>query len=184
MVTQTKHNVEVMHIEIFAYPHKSKDMQYNIIIRQHFFPVMSNESLKFNVDGSLRGNPGPAGIGEVLRDSRGKIICLFSLYKGIFDSNLMELLAIKKACCLCVMNPLLASISIETVSDSKVVVSWINDEGIGCLAHVKDVYDCREFMRIHGGISVFFNSRSSNSFADFLAKKVSSQSGNMVQWSD
>ncbi|KAK2649662.1 hypothetical protein Ddye_017151 [Dipteronia dyeriana] len=67
---------------------------------EEWIPPVS-EGLKFNVDGSSRGNPRPAGISGVLRDSRGKIICLFSLYMGIFDSNLMELLAIEKACSLC-----------------------------------------------------------------------------------
>ena len=38
-------------------------------------------------DGSSRGNPGPAGMGGVLRDSKGKILCLYSEYVGIADSN-------------------------------------------------------------------------------------------------
>ena len=41
------------------------------------------DSLKFNVDGSSRGKPGPSGIGGVLRDSCGKILCLFSFSVGI-----------------------------------------------------------------------------------------------------
>ncbi|KAK3219593.1 hypothetical protein Dsin_013563 [Dipteronia sinensis] len=36
--------------------------------------------LCFNVDGLVRGSPGEAGIGVVLRDSSGRILCLFSLY--------------------------------------------------------------------------------------------------------
>ncbi|KAK2656851.1 hypothetical protein Ddye_009903 [Dipteronia dyeriana] len=40
--------------------------------------------------------------------------------------------------------------SIEIVSDSKVVVSWIKAEGIGSFKHVNNIYDCREHMRNHG----------------------------------
>ncbi|KAK2651313.1 hypothetical protein Ddye_018802 [Dipteronia dyeriana] len=57
----------------------------------------SGDNLKFNVDGSSRGKPGPAGIGGVLRDSYGKILCLFSFYVGIADSNSTEILAVRKA---------------------------------------------------------------------------------------
>ena len=39
------------------------------------------DNLKFNVDGSARGNPGPAGIRGVLRDSKGKVLfVLVSLF--------------------------------------------------------------------------------------------------------
>ena len=35
------------------------------------------DSLKFNVDGFARGLPGQAGIGGVLRDSCGNVLCVF-----------------------------------------------------------------------------------------------------------
>ncbi|KAI9161242.1 hypothetical protein LWI28_015677 [Acer negundo] len=48
----------------------------------------SPNGLKFNVDGSAKGKPGPVGIGGVLRDSRGKILCLFfSFFVGNEDSK-------------------------------------------------------------------------------------------------
>ncbi|KAK2657188.1 hypothetical protein Ddye_010240 [Dipteronia dyeriana] len=52
---------------------------------------------KFNVDGSVKGKSGPSGIGGVLRDLNGKVLCLFSYYMGILDSNTAELWAIKRA---------------------------------------------------------------------------------------
>ncbi|XVE77345.1 hypothetical protein DITRI_Ditri13aG0055200 [Diplodiscus trichospermus] len=39
-------------------------------------------ALKFNVDGSARGKPGPAGIGGILRDHRGVAKVRFSTYWG------------------------------------------------------------------------------------------------------
>ncbi|KAK3219249.1 hypothetical protein Dsin_013219 [Dipteronia sinensis] len=100
-----------------------------------------NKGLKFNVDGSVRGNLGPAGIGGVLRDSRGKVLCLFSLFMGSYGSNLTELLAIKK----------------RAVFVSRILLWFANRLKL-----------------------VSFNSRSSNSVADQLTKKGSSQEGDMV----
>ena len=53
---------------------------------------------KFNVDGSSRGSPGHGGIGGVLRDSGGRVVCIFSAYVGTQDSNTAELFAIYRAC--------------------------------------------------------------------------------------
>ncbi|XVF38398.1 hypothetical protein REPUB_Repub20aG0098200 [Reevesia pubescens] len=50
--------------------------------------------MKFNVDSSSRGNPGPAGCGGVLRNCDGSIFEIFSSPTDFHDSNLAELLAI------------------------------------------------------------------------------------------
>ena len=47
-----------------------------------------DDILKFNIDGTSRGKPGSAGIGGVLRDSNGKVLCLFSFYMGGFRLEL------------------------------------------------------------------------------------------------
>ncbi|KAK3199586.1 hypothetical protein Dsin_023001 [Dipteronia sinensis] len=119
------------------------------------------DTLKFNVDGSSRGKPGPSGIGGVLRDSNGKVLCLYSYYMGILDSNVAELLAIKRAVELCFSN-------IELKSHDIVVT----------------VYDIRGMLKDANGIKVAFDSRIFNSFADSLAKMRSSISGDFVEWGD
>ncbi|KAK3223168.1 hypothetical protein Dsin_010193 [Dipteronia sinensis] len=80
-------------------------------------------SLKFNVDGSARGSLGITGIGGVLRNSNGKVLCIFSEWIGIQDSNTAEILAIHKACSLCVSNIAYCDKKIVICSDSKVAVS-------------------------------------------------------------
>ena len=65
--------------------------------------------LKFNVDGSARGAPGLAGIGGVLRDDSGKVLCSFSFHIGWQDAITAELRAIAKACELCLSKPVLWS---------------------------------------------------------------------------
>ena len=46
----------------------------------------NGENLSFNVDGSTLGYPRMAGMGGVLRNSEGRIPCLFSSFLGIFDA--------------------------------------------------------------------------------------------------
>ena len=51
------------------------------------------DSLKFNVDGSYKGKPGPASIDDMLKDSMTAIKIVFSKAIGVADSNITELLA-------------------------------------------------------------------------------------------
>lgn len=50
--------------------------------------------LKINTNGSSRGNPRHAKIGGVGRDCLGKVVFLFSIYKGQQANNFMEGLAL------------------------------------------------------------------------------------------
>ena len=68
--------------------------------------------LKWNVDGSSLGKPGLAGAGGVLRNHAGLVKCLFSIPCGIIDSNLAEVIAIRKALQLSTLNPDLLNVNI------------------------------------------------------------------------
>ncbi|KAK3225851.1 hypothetical protein Dsin_005713 [Dipteronia sinensis] len=70
--------------------------------------------------GLARGSLGLAGMGDVLRDSRGKVLCLFSIFLGPQDSNTAEIIAIWKACEIISLDPNFVGRSITIVSDSKV----------------------------------------------------------------
>ncbi|KAK2648312.1 hypothetical protein Ddye_015801 [Dipteronia dyeriana] len=139
----------------------------------------ANSNLKFNVDGSVSGNPGPAGIGGVLRNFDGKVLCMFSCYIGIQDPNSAELVAIHKACALCVFIPSVVNRNIEIASDSRMAVSWINGEGVGSLNHVNLIYDICSSLERFGG-KVVYSPRVSNQFADRLAKLGSNMLGDFV----
>ncbi|KAL4378031.1 hypothetical protein GQ457_02G027360 [Hibiscus cannabinus] len=80
---------------------------------------------KFNVDGSARGKPGPAGCGGVLRDGDGHIIALFSGPLGILDSNVAEIRAIAAALDILVEGRWEGVSSFVIESDSAVALSWI-----------------------------------------------------------
>ncbi|KAK2651364.1 hypothetical protein Ddye_011220 [Dipteronia dyeriana] len=59
---------------------------------------------------------------------------------------------------------------------------WVIKEGIGCLGHVNTIFDVRCWIKERGNLSIVFNPRASNSFADMLAKKGSSGSGDFLVW--
>ena len=119
--------------------------------------------------------PGPAGIGGVLRDFRGKVLGSFSKFVGITDAITAEVYAIHQACLMCVSSPVLFGKQITIISDSKGVVSWVNGSDFGSLKHVNFIYEIRNFLHIMGRTAVIHNSRSTNCFADSLAKKGSNQ---------
>ncbi|XP_059068873.1 uncharacterized protein LOC131859298 [Cryptomeria japonica] len=77
------------------------------------------------MDGSSRGNPSPAGIGGIGRDSLGTIHFLFSICKGCHTNNLMEALAIlfvvERACDL-------GWSTLICESDSQVVVNLLTQQ--------------------------------------------------------
>ncbi|KAK1571626.1 hypothetical protein Q3G72_020344 [Acer saccharum] len=101
---------------------------------------------------------------------------------GVRDSNDAKLMAIEKAITLCTSNLILHSREIVIVNDSKVVVSWINDDGFGNLNYIDTVYDICSNLEFLGGTVVSFSPRSMNSYADNLAKLGSSLAGGFITW--
>jgi ribonuclease HI len=53
--------------------------------------------LTINTDGGARGNPGPAGIGVVIKDESGKIIYRYGGYIGEATNNVAEYKALVKS---------------------------------------------------------------------------------------
>ncbi len=53
--------------------------------------------LTINTDGGARGNPGPAGIGVVIKDETGKIIYSYGGYIGEATNNVAEYKALIKS---------------------------------------------------------------------------------------
>lgn len=76
-------------------------------------------------DGGARGNPGPAGIGCVILDERGKVVCEISKYIGETTNNQAEyralLAGLTKA-------KELGAREVEAFLDSELVVKQLNRE--------------------------------------------------------
>ncbi|KAK2662296.1 hypothetical protein Ddye_000870 [Dipteronia dyeriana] len=138
----------------------------------------------FNVNGSTIGKPGPSGIGGVLRDFNGRVLHLFSYYIRILDLNTTESWVIKRAIMLVLSNPNLRSHDIMVVSDSKVVVSWVNKGDFGNVSQVKTILEICGILKSVDGLEVVFDSRIFNSFADSLAMMGSSMSEDFKELGD
>ncbi|KAK2641249.1 hypothetical protein Ddye_023012 [Dipteronia dyeriana] len=94
---------------------------------------------------------------------------------GVQDAITAKILAITKACELCISQMELASRIIVINSDSKVAVSWINNEDLGNI-------NIRNNLLRLGQTTVEFSSRSMNSLADSLAKKGSTGDEDVIAW--
>ena len=78
-----------------------------------------------NIDGAARGNPGPAGIGALLKTPRGEVLAADSAYLGQATNNVAEykalLLGLERALALGVRR-------IEVRADSELLVKQIKGE--------------------------------------------------------
>ncbi|KAK3217818.1 hypothetical protein Dsin_011788 [Dipteronia sinensis] len=128
----------------------------------------------------FKGNQTP--MTQVADLVKGKVHCLFSEFVGVSDSITVELLAIHKAVSLCSSPSFFHDKEVIFISDSKAAVSWINAEGIRSLTYVHLIYDIRNVLNNLWNARVVFNSKSSNSFRDSLAKMGSSKEGDRLIW--
>jgi len=81
--------------------------------------------LVINTDGAARGNPGPAGIGAVIRREDGTVLAEISRFLGHATNNVAEytalILALEKAAAL-------GAAEVEVFTDSELMVKQIHGE--------------------------------------------------------
>jgi len=56
--------------------------------------AVPRSTLKIQIDGAARGNPGPAGVGVVLLDAAGRLVKEIALYLGEATNNVAETCAL------------------------------------------------------------------------------------------
>ncbi|KAK2653484.1 hypothetical protein Ddye_013340 [Dipteronia dyeriana] len=134
------------------------------------------------MDGSVRGSSGQAGMGGVLRDWNGRVVCLFSFFVGSMDSNAAEVMVIHKAIKICSSSSFLSGQVVSIVSDSQVAVSWIHNEDFGSLDQVSQISFIRSQLKSQEGLQVVYVPRMFNSLADSLAKMGSGACGDFLHW--
>ena len=139
--------------------------------------------LKWNVDGSSLGKPGLAGAGGVLRNHAGLVKCLFSIPCGIIDSNLAEVIAIRKALQLSTLNPDLLNVNITIESDSTNAVAWINHnlESSPWKMHT-ELCLIENLLAAHQHTSIVHSFRENNFMADALAKQGLHRDSDFIAW--
>lgn len=100
---------------------KSKEQRTTII----WCPPPPNK-FKWNVDGSSKGKPGPAGMAGLLRNVQGIIKALFAASVGILDSNEAEFVAIVFVLEMSLQKEWLKEKKFIVESDSKIALAYIN----------------------------------------------------------
>ncbi|OMO87312.1 hypothetical protein COLO4_20696 [Corchorus olitorius] len=134
--------------------------------------------LKFNVNGSARGQLGSAGIGGVLRDDCRNIKLFFSKHIGEANLNKVELLAIKEAflffCALDNYN----NKGLITISSN--VVHWSNNPE-SCPWILRRIIMQIESLKARlTSWNVLHINREQNDLADGLAKAGVERDNNLV----
>ena len=122
------------------------------------------------IDGASQGNPGPAAIGAVIRNERGKLHSLLSECIGETTNNRAEYMALitalKKALSL-------GARYAEVKSDSELLVRQINGKYRVKKAELKPLYEqvkhLQGFLR---GFTITHIPRTQNTEADALANKA------------
>jgi ribonuclease HI len=144
-------------------------------------PPITN-SLKWNVDGSSLGKPGPSGIGGVLRNHNGILLGIFSMSAGILDSNVAELKAVVKAIELSATNCQLHHKHIIIESDSANVIRWMNNPYNRPWLHQILFSSIQRLASCFGSITFTHSFRESNHMADHMAKQGVFRNTKFVAW--
>jgi ribonuclease HI len=121
-------------------------------------------------DGASRGNPGPAAIGAVIKDEKGKPLARISRRIGSTTNNQAEysaiITALKKAIGL-------GAVNVELRADSELVVKQLNGQYRIKKAALRPLY--QEVVKLTGSLKSFkaaYIPRSQNAEADSLANKA------------
>ncbi|XVE50461.1 hypothetical protein DITRI_Ditri01bG0164000 [Diplodiscus trichospermus] len=136
--------------------------------------------LKFNMDGSVLGKPGPAGIGGILRDHMGLEKIRFSKSVGIEESNMAKLLAIREAFILLASSQWAQTNALIVESDSRNAVNWIIKPELApwrvrkFISHIENLkLQIKEWDLVH-------EHREKNQVADYLAKEGVNRADNLL----
>lgn len=124
--------------------------------------------LKCNVDGASKGNPGPCGVGGVIRDANRKILGFFALNTGwgwAYEAKIKAILHGFRFC----HQYLLRNIIIE--SDSTTAVRWTSSKNRRPWKLANELNQIDTWMEEVNCLGVKHILREGNGLADFRANK-------------
>lgn len=130
----------------------------------------SAPSIKANIDGGARGNPGPSAYGVVVRDAKGEIIAELSDYLGIQTNNFAEYSGLLAALEYAVREK---HLSLKVLSDSELLVKQMKGQYRVKNAGLLELYDrARALVRKLEHFSIEHVLRQYNREADSLVNQV------------
>lgn len=123
-----------------------------------------------NTDGAARGNPGPAGIGIVIKDEKGAVVREIFKYVGETTNNQAEYLALLEAL---EAASKLGAESVGVFADSELMVSQVKGLYKVKNAGLKPLFEqVKELLRKFRVCNIEYVPREKNREADKLANKA------------
>jgi len=130
----------------------------------------ASHTIKANIDGGARGNPGPAAYGVIVRDAIGEIIAELSDYLGIQTNNYAEYSGLLAALEFAVREK---HLSLKVLSDSELLVRQMQGRYKVKSPGLIDLYDrARALVRKLEHFSIEHVLRQYNREADSLVNQV------------
>ena len=127
-------------------------------------------SIRANIDGGARGNPGPAAYGVIVRDAKGEIVAELSDYLGIQTNNYAEYSGLLAALDFAVREK---HSSLKVLSDSELLVRQMQGRYKVKSPGLIDLYDrARALVRKLEHFSIEHVLRQYNREADSLVNQV------------
>ncbi|XP_035542880.1 uncharacterized protein LOC118345390 [Juglans regia] len=146
------------------------NMPLNVMRKEFIFPVKwklpKQGWVKLNIDGCSFGNPGPLGVGCIIRDDKGDLLCGFATTTGHNSNNYAELMGLLHGLW---HIGLLGVFCVVIELDSMLVLNWLRNQRCG-LWYMEDYWD--EIQSRIAGLNVSFVHcyRECNSVANGIAK--------------
>lgn len=132
-----------------------------------------DKHLILHVDGASRRNPGPSGIGIVIKDARGRILKEIAEYIGHFTNNVAEYTALIRAL---EEAKVMHAEEIEVRSDSDLLVSQLKGNYKVKSPDLSPLYlDAIRLLRSFSHWTAHKISRGQNAAADALANRAIEQ---------
>jgi ribonuclease HI len=137
---------------------------------------MKQEKLVVYTDGGARGNPGPAGVGVVIADERGKILHKYSKAIGVRTNNEAEyeavILAFQKLKHLFGESDL-SDLEIELRLDSQLIARQLRGEYKVKMEHLKPLFmEASALKKEFGKVEFVEIPREKNKEADAMANEA------------
>lgn len=138
--------------------------------------------MKIFADGGARGNPGPAAIGFVVKDKKGKILTRVGKYLGKKTNNQAEYLAVIEALKWLKQNSQIAKFPncrLDFYLDSQLIVNQLNGLYKIKDANLRNLIVQTRILEREVNCPVFYHlvSRRQNLLADRLVNQVLNQKG-------
>jgi ribonuclease HI len=132
--------------------------------------VTGGSSIKANIDGGARGNPGPAAYGVVVRNAKGEILAELAEYLGVQTNNYAEYSGLLAALEYAVREK---HASLKVLSDSELLVKQMKGQYRVKSPGLLELYErARALARKIERFSIDHVLREYNREADRLVNKV------------